>query len=167
MKYLSLLALALSLSSCIIYQPYPVNQPKTDTPPKSSVDTPRATISKDEVNEIKTQELLAEIDSEVLQQLIKIRKFTESKKYEIKASVEPTLKLNDNQPSTTAMNKSKSKSKVNSIKPLIPKPIESCSNLPSRCSGMTSCRQAMKALQCGYYRLDGDGDGIPCESICR
>ena len=36
------------------------------------------------------------------------------------------------------------------------------------CREMTSCEEAMFYLQqCGLNRLDGDGDGIPCESICR
>lgn len=42
-----------------------------------------------------------------------------------------------------------------------------CTPAP-RCSQMTSCAQAMAALrQCGPGRLDGDRDGIPCESLCR
>ena len=36
------------------------------------------------------------------------------------------------------------------------------------CREMTSCKEAMFYLeQCGLTRLDGDGDGIPCEAICR
>lgn len=36
------------------------------------------------------------------------------------------------------------------------------------CREMTSCAEARFYLtQCGLTRLDGDGDGIPCESICR
>ena len=36
------------------------------------------------------------------------------------------------------------------------------------CREMTSCAEAKFYLQqCGLNRLDGDGDGIPCESICR
>ena len=36
-----------------------------------------------------------------------------------------------------------------------------------RCSQMTSCDEANYHLnQCGLGRLDGDGDGVPCESIC-
>jgi endonuclease YncB( thermonuclease family) len=35
------------------------------------------------------------------------------------------------------------------------------------CGEMNSCREAVYYLnQCGVYRLDGDGDGVPCESIC-
>jgi len=35
------------------------------------------------------------------------------------------------------------------------------------CREMNSCAEAYHYLnQCGVYRLDGDGDGVPCESIC-
>lgn len=36
------------------------------------------------------------------------------------------------------------------------------------CREMTSCEEAKFHLrECGLERLDGDRDGIPCESICR
>ena len=36
------------------------------------------------------------------------------------------------------------------------------------CGQMTSCAEAMFYYRsCGVTRLDGDGDGIPCESLCR
>jgi endonuclease YncB( thermonuclease family) len=36
------------------------------------------------------------------------------------------------------------------------------------CREMASCDEARFYLyQCGVTRLDGDGDGIPCEAICR
>jgi endonuclease YncB( thermonuclease family) len=36
------------------------------------------------------------------------------------------------------------------------------------CREMTSCEEAQFYLrQCGLSRLDGDGDGVPCESLCR
>ena len=41
-----------------------------------------------------------------------------------------------------------------------------CDSYPRTCSQMTSCSQARAALKCGNTRLDRDGDGIPCESIC-
>jgi hypothetical protein len=35
------------------------------------------------------------------------------------------------------------------------------------CSEMTSCDEARWHLQeCGLTRLDSDGDGVPCESLC-
>ncbi|WP_458098151.1 thermonuclease family protein [Roseomonas sp. WA12] len=36
------------------------------------------------------------------------------------------------------------------------------------CREMTSCAEARFYLsQCGLSRLDGDGDGVPCETLCR
>ncbi len=36
------------------------------------------------------------------------------------------------------------------------------------CAQMTSCEEARHHLTvCGLGRLDGDGDGVPCESLCR
>jgi hypothetical protein len=36
------------------------------------------------------------------------------------------------------------------------------------CNEMTSCEEASFYLtQCGLTRLDSDGDGVPCESLCR
>ena len=36
------------------------------------------------------------------------------------------------------------------------------------CKEMVGCAEAQfYLLECGVTRLDGDGDGIPCESICR
>jgi deoxyribonuclease-1 len=43
----------------------------------------------------------------------------------------------------------------------------SCSTRKT-CGAMSSCEEAIFHLnQCGNGRLDGDGDGVPCESICR
>lgn len=43
----------------------------------------------------------------------------------------------------------------------------SCSAIKS-CKQMTGCAEARFQLrQCGNPRIDGDGDGIPCEAICR
>lgn len=40
--------------------------------------------------------------------------------------------------------------------------------LRKTCGQMTSCEEARFHLQqCGNGRLDGDSDGVPCESICR
>ncbi len=36
------------------------------------------------------------------------------------------------------------------------------------CREMSSCEEARFHLeQCGLTRLDGDGDGVPCEKLCR
>ncbi|QBQ53071.1 hypothetical protein E3U44_19085 [Nitrosococcus wardiae] len=32
---------------------------------------------------------------------------------------------------------------------------------------MDSCTEALRYLACGLSRLDGDGDGVPCEVLCR
>jgi Excalibur calcium-binding domain len=38
----------------------------------------------------------------------------------------------------------------------------------SKCNQMQSCEEAQFYLtQCGVGRLDRDGDGVPCESICQ
>ena len=36
------------------------------------------------------------------------------------------------------------------------------------CKEMTSCEEAKFYLEnCGLSKLDGDGDGVPCESLCN
>jgi hypothetical protein len=36
------------------------------------------------------------------------------------------------------------------------------------CGEMSSCAEARHYLvDCGIGRLDGDGDGVPCEKLCR
>jgi hypothetical protein len=36
------------------------------------------------------------------------------------------------------------------------------------CTQMTSCAEAIFFFtECGLGRLDGDGDGVPCEALCR
>lgn len=54
-----------------------------------------------------------------------------------------------------------------------PEPLEDRSSGGFSCGGkyycreMDSCEEANFYLnQCGLSRLDGDGDGVPCESIC-
>ncbi len=43
----------------------------------------------------------------------------------------------------------------------------SCSPPKRVCREMASCEEAVFHLeQCGVSRLDGDGDGTPCEKIC-
>lgn len=44
----------------------------------------------------------------------------------------------------------------------------------SRCGAVKSCREMRSCAEarfqlehCGRSRLDGDGDGVPCESLCR
>ena len=39
---------------------------------------------------------------------------------------------------------------------------------PLRCSAMTTCNAVRGAVaRCGMGQLDGDHDGVPCESLCR
>jgi endonuclease YncB( thermonuclease family) len=46
-------------------------------------------------------------------------------------------------------------------------PVNSSCGNKRYCKEMTSCEEAKFYLtQCGLSRLDGDGDGIPCENIC-
>ncbi|MOA38608.1 Excalibur calcium-binding domain protein [compost metagenome] len=43
----------------------------------------------------------------------------------------------------------------------------SCS-VRKTCGQMSSCEEARFHLQqCGNSRLDGNSDGVPCESLCR
>lgn len=35
------------------------------------------------------------------------------------------------------------------------------------CKDMTSCDEAKQYLSCGISSLDKDGDGVPCESLCK
>ena len=48
------------------------------------------------------------------------------------------------------------------------------SNIPFQCGSKTICREMQSCAEakfylknCGLTRLDGDRDGIPCESLCR
>ena len=46
--------------------------------------------------------------------------------------------------------------------------ITSSSAYAARCKDYSNCRQAVKAWCAGQHnRADGDGDGIPCENVCR
>ena len=47
-------------------------------------------------------------------------------------------------------------------------PIRTAACAKRYCRQMNSCAEARKALkQCGFGNLDADGDGTPCESVCR
>lgn len=51
--------------------------------------------------------------------------------------------------------------------PLIEAPPGTCGSKRT-CKDMSSCDEAKFYLtQCGLSRLDRDGDGIPCEKLCR
>ncbi|MCS6871428.1 MAG: phospholipase D-like domain-containing protein [Anaerolineae bacterium] len=47
-----------------------------------------------------------------------------------------------------------------------PNPNE-CPDLTFTCAQLTSCEQAVACLREGNTRLDRDGNGIPCEALCR
>jgi hypothetical protein len=50
---------------------------------------------------------------------------------------------------------------------LVPDQTFSCGT-KRKCSEMASCEEARFYLEeCGLSLLDGDGDGVPCESLCR
>ncbi|WP_048765531.1 excalibur calcium-binding domain-containing protein [Acinetobacter sp. 243_ASPC] len=68
----------------------------------------------------------------------------------------------DEQPASSQNSKPKVIRQSNSTPPSNLK----CGSYPRTCSQMTSCSQARAALKCGNTRLDRDGDGIPCETIC-
>jgi hypothetical protein len=36
-----------------------------------------------------------------------------------------------------------------------------------RCKDFQTCGEAMKAFKAGATYLDKDGDGVPCEALCR
>lgn len=44
---------------------------------------------------------------------------------------------------------------------------QTCGQRRPYCKSLSSCKEALFFLEvCGYKKLDRDGDGIPCESIC-
>ena len=61
-----------------------------------------------------------------------------------------------------------------SERPALPPSRQSSPTFSEKCGGkryctqMTSCAEAQFYLkQCGLRKLDKDGDGVPCESLCR
>jgi hypothetical protein len=45
--------------------------------------------------------------------------------------------------------------------------VEICAGPKTSCREMTSCAEAMKYKKCGLMKLDGDLDGVPCNSLCK
>ncbi|MFC0282546.1 excalibur calcium-binding domain-containing protein [Camelimonas abortus] len=35
------------------------------------------------------------------------------------------------------------------------------------CKSMSSCKEAVQEWCAGYHQADRDGDGIPCENVCK
>jgi hypothetical protein len=74
-------------------------------------------------------------------------------------------------PATSGSSGSTSPQTQSTPAPLVEQPVPppssgaSC-NGATKCTQMTSCDQAYACLAAGNGRLDGDSDGVPCESIC-
>lgn len=57
---------------------------------------------------------------------------------------------------------------VDIIPPRLPESSTSECGQKTACSQMRSCAEAQFHLtQCSLTSLDGDGDGVPCEALCR
>jgi len=64
---------------------------------------------------------------------------------------------------------------INSVAPphhpgavLSAQPPDSACSPRKHCSAMNSCDEARQYMQrCGRGSMDGDGDGVPCESLCK
>ena len=49
-----------------------------------------------------------------------------------------------------------------------PAPVTPVCGSKTHCHEMSSCEEALAYLhECGLQTIDGDGDGIPCEKLCR
>ena len=49
-----------------------------------------------------------------------------------------------------------------------PAPVNPVCGSKTQCHEMSSCEEALAYLhECGLQTIDGDGDGIPCEKLCR
>ena len=72
-------------------------------------------------------------------------------------------------PTAISANSNMRQSSVRQDNPLAPsRSSAQCQRYSSMtCKQFTSCSQAKQALACGNQRLDGDKDGVPCESLCR
>ncbi len=70
--------------------------------------------------------------------------------------------------SCTATDKATELASSSSPNPEDIQPPMDCDSTKSYCRHMTSCEEAVHYLKhCGLQSLDGDGDGIPCEALCR
>jgi len=57
-----------------------------------------------------------------------------------------------------------------SASPPLSKPVAGTLAIPvaaRTCKEVSSCEEAVRLWCGGYRRADGDGDGIPCENVCR
>lgn len=82
------------------------------------------------------------------------------------------------EPTTAAVDASQSDNVVlptNTAEQAVRKPVSqptkqqqsAASSCPSTCNKMASCAQAKQCLAQGDTSLDRDGDGIPCETLCK
>ena len=46
-------------------------------------------------------------------------------------------------------------------------PLLSTTAAARTCKQVSTCEEAVRLWCGGYRRADGDGDGIPCENVCR
>lgn len=72
-------------------------------------------------------------------------------------------------PQSTNKNEAKTQDKPNKLLPapaMSSQGLDCGSMIKKTCGQMSSCEEAKFQLACGNTRLDGDKDGVPCESIC-
>lgn len=81
-----------------------------------------------------------------------------------------TTDLQPTKPSQpTNRNETKTHDKPNKLLPapaMSSQGLDCGSMIKKTCGQMSSCEEAKFQLACGNIRLDGDKDGVPCESIC-
>ncbi len=81
-----------------------------------------------------------------------------------------TTDLKPTKPSqSTNRNETKTQDKPNKLLPapaMSSQGLDCGSMIKKTCGQMSSCEEAKFQLACGNTRLDGDKDGVPCESIC-
>ena len=72
-------------------------------------------------------------------------------------------------PQSTNKNEAKTQDKPSKLLPapaMSSQGLDCGSMIKKTCGQMSSCEEAKFQLACGNTRLDGDKDGMPCESIC-
>ena len=80
----------------------------------------------------------------------------------------PTTKTKTTKKAEAAGQSKKPRAHLTKSKTSGTKPSEFRCGSKRYCREMTSCAEARHYLdQCGLSRLDGDNDGVPCESICE
>ncbi|WP_394661741.1 excalibur calcium-binding domain-containing protein [uncultured Acinetobacter sp.] len=136
---LGLIGFTSLITGCVYYVPYPVES--TSPQVATSQTNQKLPITPEEARRL--------YDAQIQQRTV-------SNPFDNEQSVYQSL------PTSSKNNKPKVIRQTNSV----PSSHLKCGSYPRTCSQMTSCSQARAALKCGNTRLDRDGDGIPCESIC-